>query len=162
MLGNGDTEAGEDQACSGGNVVGAREIAAGAARIEGPFGGVNHQRLGPHGHGAAGDLIDRLATEAQAHEESPHLRLGGFTGHHDVERFLRAGQGEALAFRHLGENTLKGVAHVRTGYRINALFFNELYGFLKMFFGAAQSRKAGRHGGVKLRQYICPPTLTFQ
>ena len=76
------------QGGAGGDIEGARSIAAGAASVDGAIGCVDFDRLGPHHPGGADDLVDGLATDPESHEESAHLRRRRLARHDDLERLF--------------------------------------------------------------------------
>ncbi len=97
----------------GGNVERALGVAAGAAGVDGAFGGAELRRFQAQHFGPGGDFIHRLALDAQGQQECTHLRRGRARVHDDLERARRLLAAKVAAFGENGEDLLDGVgAHI--------------------------------------------------
>ena len=85
MLGHGNTRAGDNKGRACRDIVRPLGVAARSTGIDGAVRSDHAQRFGAHGARGAGDFLDRLATDAQRHEESRDLNRRCLSGHHDVE-----------------------------------------------------------------------------
>ena len=111
MLCDRNAGAGHDEGRAGRNIEGARGVAAGTDHVHGVIRRIDLEHLGAHGRHRAGDLVDRLATHPERHEQAAHLRWRRFAGHHAVERSSSFVAREARAARDLGDERLEIVAH---------------------------------------------------
>ena len=95
------------QGGAGGDVVGAMVIAAGADDVDRALRRLHALDLGAQHLGAARQLLGRLATYLQSHQEGPHLGWRGVARRHDVECPLGLGEVQRLAVAYLGQKAAK-------------------------------------------------------
>ena len=98
-------------AAVGGDVEGARAVAAGADDVDERCTRRRHRDdvLG-HRLGEAGDLVDRLALGAEADEQAADLRGRRLAAHHDAHHVARLGARQVAA---VGDGSDRGGDHVR-------------------------------------------------
>ena len=89
VLGDGHSRRSDHEGGGGRDVEGIGAVAAGAAGVHGGNADVDAQGVVSHNLGHAGNLVRRLALDAQRREEGPDLGFGGLAGHD----FLHHGSG---------------------------------------------------------------------
>ena len=113
MLGDRHAGARDDQAPRRWRCCRCRSIAAGADHIDGVRGRFHPQHLRAHRGHRAGDLVDGLAAHAQRHQQPAHLRWRRLARHHQVEALAASSRLKRRAGRHLADERLEIVGHVR-------------------------------------------------
>ena len=109
MLGDRHAAGGHDQGSEGGDIPGAGLVAARADHVDCAFRRLDAQHPRPHGFDGSSDLIDRLATDPQPHEEGAGLGMSDLTGKQKIEGGLGLERRERLSGRHFGEDRFERV-----------------------------------------------------